>query len=122
MLVKESNKTKINDIIKAAEGRATARTIDYWSIVRMIETLEKSLGIAKKHMIGIVADIDINAQDFPNAYKYTPQSTHFTIIRKTSGWDLQTVYRDTTRRYNHRFHVTLTEDAKKAIVESKTAF
>ena len=122
MLINESNKQKIEDMIKKAEGRATVRTIGYRDIVDGIATLENSLGIRKKDMIGIVADIDMNAQDFPMAYKYTPASTHFTVIRKASGWDLKEVFRDTTRRYNHRFHVNLTDTAKQAIIESKCAF
>lgn len=122
MLINESNKQKIEDMIKQAEGKATVRTIGYRDIVDGIATLEMSLGIHKKDMIGIVADIDMNAQDFPRAYKYTPTSTHFTVIRKASGWDLKEVFRDTTRRYNHRFHVNLTDAAKQAIIESKCAF
>lgn len=122
MLVKEANKEKIADIIRTAEGRATARTITYGDITRAIAELEKSLGIAKKNMTGIAADIDYNAQDFPRAYKYTPESTHFTVTRKASGWDLTSVFRDTTRRWNHRFHVTLTDDAKMAIIASKEKF
>lgn len=122
MLVKESNKEKIETTIKSAEGRATARTIIYRDIVHSLEKLEKSLGIRKKDMLGITADIDYNAQDFPKAYKYRPESTHFKVTKKSGGWDLISVYRDTTRRDGHKFHVTLTEDAKKAIVESKTTF
>ena len=122
MLVKEANKEKIEDIIRTAEGRATARTISYERIVVAIAELEKTLGIAKKNMTGITADIDYNAQDFPRAYKYTPESTHILVTRKTSGWDLTNVFRDTTRRWNHRFHVTLTDDAKAAIIASKEKF
>lgn len=122
MLVKDSNRTKIEAIIKAAEGRATARTIDFPDIERCLAELEKSLGICKKAMIGITANVDPKAQDFPNAYKYTPESTHFTVVRKASGWDLVSVDRDVTRRYNHRFHVTLTDEAKEAIIKTKMAF
>lgn len=122
MLIKEANKEKIEAIIKATEGRATARTVTFRGMIKSLEILEESLGICKKDMVGITANIDTNAQDFPNAYKYTPMSTHFTVIRKASGWDLVSVSRDTTRRRKHRFHVTLTDEAKKAIIETKTAF
>lgn len=122
MLVKDTNRTKIESIIKAAEGRASVRTIKYSVIVESLEILEKSLGICKKDMVGVTADIDYHARDFPNAYKYTPVSTHFTVIRKASGWDLISVERARTRRHNHTYHVTLTDVAKRAIIESKTSF
>lgn len=122
MLIKEANKAKIENIIKTAGGKASVRTIRYGYIVESLENLEKFLGIRKKDMIGITADVDYHAQDFPNAYKHTPVSTHFTVVRKTSGWDLVSAERDTTRRHNHTFHVTLTDAAKQAIIESKMTF
>lgn len=122
MLIKEGNREKIEAAIRAAEGRATERRINYGDIVRAIAELEKTLNICKKDMTGITADIDYNAQNFPNAYKYTPKSTHITITRKNSAWDLERVYRDTTRREGRRYHLTLTEDAKRAIIKSKETF
>ncbi len=122
MLIKEGNRERIEATIREAEGRATARTITYGDITRAIAELEKALNICKKDMTGITADIDYHAQNFPNAYKYTPESTHITVTRKTSAWDLARVYRDTTRREGHRYHLTLTEDAKKAIIQSKEIF
>lgn len=122
MLIKEANKARIENIIKAAEGRSTVRTIEYRDIVKSLEILEESLGICKKDMIGITADIDYNAQDFPKAYKYTPESTHFMVTRKSGGWDLTSVERARTRRHNHTYHVELTETAKQAIIESKMTF
>lgn len=122
MLVKEANKEKINAMVKKAEGRSTARTIDFDTIVRDVRRLESVLDIPKKHMIGIKVDVDSNAQDFPNAYKYRPESTHYIITRKAAGWDISDIDRGTTRRANKRFLVLLTEDAEKAILESKRCF
>lgn len=122
MLVKESNMKKINEMIKKAEGRATARTIGYKDIAYNIEDIEKTLGIPKKDMIGIVAYVDSNAQDFPNAYKYTPYSTQYVIERKASGWDLVEVERGRTERRKRKFRLKLTDIAKEAIVISKECF
>lgn len=122
MLIKEGNREKIEAAIREVEGRATARTVTYGEIAIAIAELEKTLNICKKDMMGIIADIDYHAQNFPNAYKYTPESTHIKITRKNSAWDLVRVYRDTTRREGHRYHLTLTEDAKKAIIKSKEIF
>lgn len=122
MLVKESNMKKINEMIKKAEGRATTRTIEYKDIAYNIEDIEKTLGIPKKDMIGIVAYVDSNAQNFPNAYKYTPYSTQYTLERKASGWDLVAVKRGRTERRNRKFRLVLTDVAKEAIIISKEWF
>lgn len=122
MIVKESNKDKINAMIKEVEGRSTARTIDYRDIVFNIATIERTLGIPKKYMVGIEVNVDKHAQDFPNAYKYTPYSTQYTIKRKASGWDLISVKRNRTRRLKQEYLLQLTDTAKEAIIKTKECF
>lgn len=121
MLVKDSNKDKINEMIKKAEGRATERTITFDNIVSMIEKIESRLGISKTAMEGIVAYVDYNSQNFPNSYRWTANSTHFRIIRKKSGWDVTDIWRGTCRGLK-RIRLDLTETAKAAIIEANEAF
>ena len=71
----ENNKKKINEMIKTAEGRATARTIRYQDNGGAIDALEEFLEIPKLLMVGVTADIDVNAKDLHSAYKYRPVST-----------------------------------------------
>lgn len=124
MLIRESNKNKIEKMIKDAEGRAKVRTITYNDLLSAIEYVEKKLNICKKDMIGIKADIDLHAQNFPNAYRFrfTPESTHFYMERKASGWDLRNVQRCYTRRANHAFWLELPEHTKSAIIERMSDF
>ena len=122
MLVNDKNKEKIEEMIKAAEGRATVRLLSYQSIIKSLSEIERTLGIKKKYMDGIKADVDVSAQNFPRAYKYTPESTHFKAVKKSNGWDLQSVYRARTRRENHRYHLELTEEAKAAIISRMQEF
>lgn len=122
MIVKESNKNKIEKMIKEAEGRATTRTITYNNIVIALKCIENKLNIYKKDMVGIIASVDLNAQNFPNAYKYTPKSTHFNVIRKANGWDLRWIERDITRREGHTYELELPEHSKVAIIETMNHF
>lgn len=110
----------IDEIIQSVEGRSSARTLKAWEIIEAIKRLEHELGIAKKDMIGIKASVDINAQTFPNAYKYTPMSTVFCIERRKSGWFVTNILRAECRK--HRYNVTLTDEAKKAIVDKYARF
>lgn len=122
IIIKESNKEKINQAIKDAEGRASARTITYDDIIQDIKNVEQTLGIAKKDMVGIEVDVDHHAQNFPNAYKYTPESTQYIIRKKASGWELLSVDRYRTRREGHRYNVKLTAEAKAAIIKRMSDF
>lgn len=120
--ITEENKDKIEQAIKAAEGRATARTISYGRIVSTLETVEKTLGIAKSHMTGIKINVDYWAQQFPGAYDHIPYSTHFTATKTASGWKLTKVFRDKCRGKTQTHLVTLTKKAEEAIIKSKSKF
>lgn len=122
MLIKESNKAKIEDMIKSAQGKSRERVITYDDMICSIRKIEDYLGIPKKHMEGIKADVDVWASNFPKAYKYTPKSTHFYMIRKKSGWDLLGVSREITRRDCHTYQLELTDTAKESIIKIHSDF
>lgn len=123
MLVKESNREKIEEMIKKAEGRARARTINYNDMTTALKKIEDRLRIKKKDMIGIRARVDIHAQNFPQAYRYyRPESTHFFVTKKSSGWDLTDVDRDWTRREGHGVVLYLPDETCKAIIQSNSEF
>lgn len=122
ILINEKNADKINAAIKEAEGRASVRTVTFTEVMKSVKHIETVLGIPKAKMVGIIADVDYHAQNFPNAYKCTPESTHFCMERTKSGWVLYSVSRETTRRMTHGYRLTLTETAKAAIIESMKEF
>lgn len=101
----EGNRDRINAAISESEGRATVRRICFDDIVSALAQYERELGIPKTSMTGIELDLDINAQTFPGAYKYTPDSTHARVVRTASGWALTHVTRDTCRGPTRRVEV-----------------
>ena len=115
--VDEKNFDKLNEAIKAAEGKARERKIDARDVVWMVNRIEKELRIPKKRMNGIVAVCDYNAQKYPNAYKYTPESTWVWLQRFPSGWFVVDVERRRTGGTEKRFTLNLPEEAKNAIIE-----
>lgn len=122
IIINEKNRDRINEAIREAEGRATVRLLTYDDLADAVARLERHLGIAKKNMIDITADIDVNCQTFPHAYRYSPESTRAEVVRTSSGWKLVKAYRGETRTYGHEFEVSLTDTAKKAIIESMEDF
>lgn len=122
IIASTANAEKLTAAIKTAEGRATARTITAADIMDALETIEERLGIPKAHMIGITAEVDVNAQTFPNAYKYRPESTQFEAKRTASGWKVVNIYRGTTHGPSTRYSLTLTDKARESIIESREHF
>ena len=120
ILFRKENRAKIEKVIKDNQKRARVRKMNVSLLDDALWNLELKLGIKKKDMVGIVADIDWYAAD--NQHCTPPQSTHIVVERTASGWCVTDVYRGEQRRWNRRFDVTLTERAKEAIVESKLRF
>ena len=118
----KENRDKIQKTLDAVQGKCKERTITVDDIIYSVKDIEDELKIAKKAMIGIKVESDQCCQNFPNAYKYTPYSTQYGMERTPSGWFLAWVERKPTKRSGNQYNLTLTEDAKKALVERFTKF
>lgn len=99
-------------IISAAEGRASVRRLDVADIMAAIDDVPDC--ILKKHLPGCKIYCNPCAQEFPNAYGYRPESTHFTAERRSRDWYLTNVYRDTCT--SSRGRLVLTDGAKADII------
>lgn len=114
--INKENIAAIDEIIRQAEGRSSVRQISAKLVMETADGITKRLGIPKKAMVGIVVYADPNAQKFPNAYKYTPESTHFTMEYRSGGWYLTDVERAPVNSPTKAYSVVLTETAKAAII------
>ena len=116
LLLLEKCEAKIDDAIKIAEGRARERTITAERIAKACIRIEDELSIPKKALEGVTAHVDLHACVFPNAYKYTPMSTQFTVVYRNGSWRLTDICRDDCNHKNS-FYIVHTEDSKAALVE-----
>jgi len=107
----------LENAIKEAEGRATLRTIQAKTILIVLNDIDYRFAFAsKKSREGLKINVDYNAQDFPNAYKYTPESTHFTAEYKNGSWRITGVYRDRCRRSGNEYLITMPDQLKEALI------
>ena len=121
VIIKKENEKKIMDAFKAAQGRATVRSIESFSeIVDICERVDRRLGnMSKNEKNGTVVNFDFR-QTFPRAYKYRPESTHFALVFVNGSWriDLDSIKRKTCPNKNTIYFYTLqlSESAKTAIL------
>ena len=106
--------------LEAVQKRCNVRLITAEEIMDTLVEIHDLLGISKKAQNGVEIDVDLNAKTFPNAYKYIPQSTHFSAVYKSGSWRITDIYRDVTRGPKSRIIVTHTEDSKRAIIDRLT--
>ena len=121
IIINDTNKPKIESLIKEIEGKSTMRTISYTDIVNATQRIEKFLGIPRKYLEGVRYDVDVHAQNFPNAYKYRAESTQFTVEYSKGKWRVDAIMRAYTRRAGHQFEpLTIPESTITALVFVKT--
>lgn len=123
IIISETNKDRIKAAIQEAEGKASARTVEYDGIVRACGRIEKKLGIPKKYLEGIRYDVDLHAQNFPNAYKYRAESTHFVVEYSKGKWRLVSIERAYTRTAGHDFRcLAMPEETRNAVIDRMMDF
>ena len=113
-----TNTEKLKAAIKEAEGRATARTVKADDIEYIIGKVSK--GIAKAKLSGTKVYYS-GAEHFPNAYKYRPESTHWTAENINGRWYVIDIFRGICP---NRINNTMVEysDAAKAAIIDKASF
>ena len=111
---------KLTTAIKETEGRASVRCIASATVMECLLTIERNLSITKTALEGVEAHVDYHAQDFPKAYKYTPESTHFCAVYRSGSWRITNISRSATYRAGRTYTLTLTDAAKAAIIANHT--
>ena len=112
--ISDLHRANLENELKVVQTRCTARTINTERIIDCIVKAEKYLRELStvSDMIGTKIFADINAQDFPSAYKYIPESTHFTAERTKAGWKVTDISRDRTRARSRRVEINFTPETK----------
>ncbi len=93
--VTKKNADKITQAIDKAQSAARVRTICRADVFDAVEEIEKKLSklLYKKDWLGLEILVDTHAQSFPGAYRGTPESTFFVLIRRPSGWFMDRIRR-----------------------------
>ena len=99
--------------IVEAEGRATARTLFPRTLLVKIEEIEDHFAVPKRSMEGLKIIVDCNAQNFPRAYNYTPESTLVELEFKKGSWRVTNIYRGKTHSAGSAVKVLFMPDEMK---------
>ena len=87
--------------LNALQDRCNARIVSGYEIFKAILEYENRLSrfLSYKDMKGASVEIDLNAQTFPNAYKYTPHSTVVKIeCSAPRSWTILSIKRGITQK------------------------
>lgn len=108
---------KLQDEINEVQKRSKVRTVTVDQIVNALIEIDNLLEIPVKAKEGLFVEVDVNAQNFPRAYKYTPESTHFYAAFSKGSWRVVDIRRETTLREKSRIVIHHTAASKEALIE-----
>ena len=120
IIINERNRQKIEKALSEVQKRCTARTIDYFDIVHELKAVSNQVCFVctKKGLENTSVLIDVNGQNFPNAYKFSAKSTQFRAVYSNGKWRLVYLGRDWCRTYSQRWNIVLSDTAKQCILDS----
>lgn len=120
IIINECNRNKIEKALDEVQGRCNARLITYEDILSELKAVDEQFSkvCTKKGLENTSVSIDVNGQNFPNAYKYSAESTQFSAIYLKGKWRLVYLGRDYCKSYAQRWNIHLSETAKQSILES----
>lgn len=114
---------RIAAALEAVQGKCKARTIDADDIKNAIAQMEKFFGIPKCKLDGLRVDCDVNAQSFPNAYRFVPESTIFSAENRKGKWYIVSIRRAPTYAPTRAVQVChMPEAMEEAIIERHAEF
>ena len=118
IIINEHNRNKIEKALDEVQKRCTARTIDYEDILAEIKAVDEQFSkvCTKKAFENTEVLIDVNGQNFPNAYKFSAYSTQFRAVYLKNKWRIMYIGRDFCKTYNQRWYITLSDTAKECIL------
>ena len=121
IIINGKHTEKLTEALKVAQDRCTARTLTCSDIERILEQATEKLNISKANMKGTRLEYT-GAEQFPRAYKYRPESTHFTAEHNGRHWVIIYLDRYTCPNRRDNTSLILSELTRAAILDTFNAF
>ena len=118
----ENNWNKLQELLNTSQERCITRTLDLEDVKKLIKKIEKrltDLGLLKTYRNDLKVDCNPYQEEYPQAYKYTPQGTHITLVYKNNNWRVLTAYRANCNGKDEKaLEFIFTDDQKERILNN----
>lgn len=116
IVINGKHREKLAAELEKVQNRCTARTLTVREIERILDRAERELAVSKKALTGTTLTYT-GAQTFPRAYKYRPESTHFTATFNGRNWVIFEISRDDCPNHHDDTTLQLSDSVKAALLE-----
>lgn len=122
IILNHKHDAEVQSQLDAANYHARTRTVDIDEVYGAVTVLERKFkDCTKKSMEGLTVNVDLNSQDFPNAYRGVPMSTHFTLVYEKRSWRFVRTERSRCGEFK-RYDVTLTDPMREELLKAFESF
>jgi hypothetical protein len=122
IILNHKHDVEIQSQLDKANHLARTRTINIDDVYSAVATLERKFeDCTEKSKEGLTVHVDLNSQDFPNAYRGVPMSTQFVLVYEKRSWRF--VYAERMRcGESKRYDVTLTDAMREELLKQFESF
>lgn len=122
IILNHKHDAEVQSQLDAANHLARTRTVDIDEVYSAVTVIERKFeDCTKKSMEGLTVNVDLNSQDFPNAYRGVPMSTHFTLVYEKRSWRFVSAERSRCGE-SKRYDVTLTDPMREELLKAFESF
>lgn len=122
IILNHKHDAKVQSQLDKANYLARTRTVDIDDVYDAIYILERKFeDCTRKSLEGLTVNVDLNSQDFPNAYRGVPMSTRFTLVYVKRSWRFVRAERSKCGKYK-RYEVTLTDAMREELLKRFESF
>ena len=109
----------LEEVLKKEQGKAKERIFTAHTLCEILGEVEEKVS-TKKALNGTKVYYDFG-QKFPNAYKYTPYSTHMAAEYRNGSWRLVHLERGICPNHSQAGHIEFSEAAQADIISRASA-
>lgn len=117
IIIDRSHADKLEAAINAQNGRVR-KLESVEQLLQIVNKIDRSIPPTqrKKDIDGTKITYIVGCENFPRAYKYTPEGTEITLIRKSRKWHLTDLSRVPCNRAKNT-RIEFSESAKRSIID-----
>lgn len=122
IILNHKHDAEVQSQLDKANYLARTRTVDIDDVYDAVYIIERKFeDCTRKSLEGLTVHVDLNSQDFPNAYCGIPMSTQFVLGYEKRFWRFLRAERSRCGEFK-RFDVTLTDAMREELLTHFESF
>lgn len=122
IILNHKHDAEVQSLLDKANHLARTRTVDIDDVYNAVTVVEQKFeDCTRKSLEGLTVRVDLNSQDFPNAYRGIPMSTQFLLVYEKHSWRFVSAGRSRCGEFK-RYDVTLTDAMREELLKRFESF